>query len=207
MTITESVGKLYFWRGLWPDAHFKDNTLMQTFDFSAVPTDAAERLVMFLNSHGVGFDAHRDMLDAAVAPADSAAFGYPGVPFPTAAELTQARTLRTLLLEGIGGAALWAGPALNRIAATLPWVYQFGADGVATPAPQQPQLAAWVLRDLALVSGAGHWKRIKVCADEACGALFYDTTRGQTRRWHSFELCGNKANVAAHRQRRQEPEA
>jgi predicted RNA-binding Zn ribbon-like protein len=29
----------------------------------------------------------------------------------------------------------------------------------------------------------------------------YDTTRSRTQRWHSYELCGNRANVAAFRAR------
>jgi predicted RNA-binding Zn ribbon-like protein len=69
------------------------------------------------------------------------------------------------------------------------------------PAPAENVLAARVLGDLAAVTAAGHWNRIKACANEACGALFYDTTKARTRRWHSFGQCGNKANVAAHRQR------
>ncbi|WIX80405.1 CGNR zinc finger domain-containing protein [Amycolatopsis carbonis] len=31
-----------------------------------------------------------------------------------------------------------------------------------------------------------------------------DTTRSHTRRWHSYELCGNRANVASHRARKSE---
>ena len=175
---------------------------MQTYDLS--PAAAAERLVAFLNSHGVGFDTGHDLLGAAEAPArDCAALGYPGVPFPSDDALAQARALRTLLLDdaGAGGAGPFARRELNALAATLPFVYRFDADGKALPEPARDALAARVLADLAAVGAAGHWARIKVCANDACKALFYDTTKARTRRWHSFELCGNKANVAAHRQR------
>jgi predicted RNA-binding Zn ribbon-like protein len=175
--------------------------MMQTADFSAVPSDAAERLATFLNSHGVGFDARRDLLDEAAQAGDSSALGYPGVPAPSGADKDEARAVRTLLLGGIGDVGVFERPELNALAAALPWVYRFGADGRAAQAPVRGVLAAWVLRDLALVAGAGHWGRIKVCANDACNALFYDATRAQTKRWHSFELCGNKANVAAHRRR------
>lgn len=175
---------------------------MQTYDLS--PAAAAERLVAFLNSQGVGFDAGHDLLDAAAPAAkDSTALGYPGVAYPADEDRAQARALRTLLLAGVGadGDAPFAPRALNTLAATLPFVYRFGADGRAAPVPARDVLAARVLGDLAAVGAAGHWARIKACANDACGALFYDTTKARTRRWHSFELCGNKANVAAHRQR------
>lgn len=174
---------------------------MHTYDLS--PAAAAERLVAFINSHGVGYDAGRDLLDTPGVPAarDGAALGYPGTPFPAGEALAQARALRKLLLDGVGQDGGFEQRELNAIAAALPWVYRFDAHGKAAPAPVQDVLAARVLGDLAAVGAAGHWNRIKVCANEACKALFYDTTKARTRRWHSFGQCGNKANVAAHRQR------
>ncbi|MEE6258111.1 CGNR zinc finger domain-containing protein [Plantactinospora sonchi] len=48
---------------------------------------------------------------------------------------------------------------------------------------------------------AGTWSRIRACAYEQCQHVFYDTTRSRTQRWHSYEMCGNRANVAAYRAR------
>lgn len=48
---------------------------------------------------------------------------------------------------------------------------------------------------------AGVWPRIRVCANELCRHAFYDTTRSRTQRWHSYEICGNRTNVAAYRAR------
>ncbi|MFD9733162.1 CGNR zinc finger domain-containing protein [Umezawaea sp. NPDC059074] len=48
---------------------------------------------------------------------------------------------------------------------------------------------------------SGNWSRIRLCANKPCAAAFYDTTRSRTRRWHSYEICGNRTNVAAHRAR------
>jgi predicted RNA-binding Zn ribbon-like protein len=59
---------------------------------------------------------------------------------------------------------------------------------------------AVVLAAAALVAD-GRWSRVKVCANDLCGAAFYDTTRSRTQRWHSYEVCGNRHNVAAHRAR------
>ena len=58
-----------------------------------------------------------------------------------------------------------------------------------------------VLHDVATLLRDKRWDRLKICADEACGAAFYDCTRSKTQRWHSFSICGNKNNVAAHRVR------
>ncbi|MEV7392546.1 CGNR zinc finger domain-containing protein [Streptomyces sp. NPDC091215] len=46
---------------------------------------------------------------------------------------------------------------------------------------------------------AGQWSRLRLCANPDCRGAFFDTTRSRTRRWHSYELCGNRLNVAAHR--------
>ncbi|MEV0065778.1 CGNR zinc finger domain-containing protein [Amycolatopsis sp. NPDC050768] len=48
----------------------------------------------------------------------------------------------------------------------------------------------------------GTWSRLRICANHECAKVFYDTTRSRTRRWHSYELCGNRANVATHRARK-----
>jgi predicted RNA-binding Zn ribbon-like protein len=64
-----------------------------------------------------------------------------------------------------------------------------------------PAEVAVVLAAAALVAD-GTWSRVKLCANEACGAAFYDSTRSRTQRWHSYEVCGNRHNVAAHRARR-----
>lgn len=47
----------------------------------------------------------------------------------------------------------------------------------------------------------GNWSRLRSCANGECQEIFYDTTRSRTRRWHSYETCGNRTNVAAYRSR------
>ena len=42
---------------------------------------------------------------------------------------------------------------------------------------------------------------VKACEGAQCTLLFADHTRGHARRWCSMALCGNRAKVAAHRQR------
>jgi predicted RNA-binding Zn ribbon-like protein len=42
---------------------------------------------------------------------------------------------------------------------------------------------------------------IRHCEGEGCILFFYDTSKNHSRRWCSMELCGNRAKVAAFRQR------
>lgn len=42
---------------------------------------------------------------------------------------------------------------------------------------------------------------VKRCANPACGAFFYDTSKNHTRRWCSTTKCGNRMRVAAHYRR------
>jgi predicted RNA-binding Zn ribbon-like protein len=44
---------------------------------------------------------------------------------------------------------------------------------------------------------------VKRCANPACGAFFYDTSKNHTRRWCRTTGCGNRMRVAAHYRRRQ----
>lgn len=43
---------------------------------------------------------------------------------------------------------------------------------------------------------------VKRCANPACRAFFYDTSKNHTRRWCSTTGCGNRMRVAAHYRRR-----
>ncbi|MBE1485918.1 CGNR zinc finger domain-containing protein [Plantactinospora soyae] len=58
-----------------------------------------------------------------------------------------------------------------------------------------------ITQDVAALVGAGDWSRLRLCANDVCREVFYDTTRNRSRRWHSYEYCGNRTNVAAYRAR------
>ncbi len=47
--------------------------------------------------------------------------------------------------------------------------------------------------------------RIHQCENEPCVLLFWDTSKNQTRRWCSMELCGNRMKVASFRERQKTP--
>jgi len=43
---------------------------------------------------------------------------------------------------------------------------------------------------------------VKACEGHACTLLFVDKTRRRARRWCSMAVCGNRAKVAAFRNRK-----
>ncbi len=48
----------------------------------------------------------------------------------------------------------------------------------------------------------GDHRRMRECAADDCGWLFYDTSRNQSRRWCSMQSCGNRAKVQQFRERK-----
>ena len=50
----------------------------------------------------------------------------------------------------------------------------------------------------------GHVERLRVCANDACRWVYFDTSRTGRRRWCDMATCGNRAKAARHRERRRE---
>lgn len=48
---------------------------------------------------------------------------------------------------------------------------------------------------------AGELSRVRMCAGDDCGWLFFDASKNQSRRWCSMEDCGNRAKARRHYQR------
>jgi predicted RNA-binding Zn ribbon-like protein len=48
---------------------------------------------------------------------------------------------------------------------------------------------------------AGQPERIKICDNDRCRWVFYDTSRTARRRWCDMATCGNRAKAARHRAR------
>lgn len=63
-------------------------------------------------------------------------------------------------------------------------------------------LESIVAAELLLATRTDQARRLKVCANPACGAAFYDGSPSNTRRWHDVKTCGNIANLRASRARR-----
>lgn len=54
---------------------------------------------------------------------------------------------------------------------------------------------------------SGHPERIKICDNDRCRWVFYDTSRTSRRRWCNMATCGNRAKAARHRARTREESA
>jgi predicted RNA-binding Zn ribbon-like protein len=46
---------------------------------------------------------------------------------------------------------------------------------------------------------SGSPERIKICDNDRCRWVFYDTSRTGRRRWCDMATCGNRAKAARHR--------
>ena len=101
-----------------------------------------------------------------------------------------------------GRGAAW--DAVNEIAAGVPTAVRFVSDEESVVRPAGEGVDAIVgalIADLDRAVRSGTWRRVRLCAYEPCTSAFYDATRSRTQRWHSYEVCGNRANVASYRRR------
>jgi len=62
-------------------------------------------------------------------------------------------------------------------------------------------LLAPVAHSAAAFFTSADYSAIRKCEDPKCILWFYDTSKNHSRRWCSMELCGNRAKVAAFRER------
>jgi predicted RNA-binding Zn ribbon-like protein len=52
----------------------------------------------------------------------------------------------------------------------------------------------------------GESERLRICANDECRWIFYDTSAAGRRKWCDMSTCGNRAKVARHRARQRELE-
>ena len=67
--------------------------------------------------------------------------------------------------------------------------------------PLAQELAAVTAMGLAVLMSDNRWDRIHVCEGDRCLDVFVDRSKNQSRRFCSPDICGNRTNVAAYRQR------
>jgi predicted RNA-binding Zn ribbon-like protein len=58
-----------------------------------------------------------------------------------------------------------------------------------------------VLAEVAAGMADGTWERVKACRADDCRFAFLDTAKNRSRAWCSMQSCGNRAKVAAYRER------
>lgn len=168
------------------------------------------RIVALLNSTGVGYDAGRDLLTQRSHFGEFArSTGYVSPATLGKKGLADLRALRAALLAMINGTreATMVFDDINRVAIGYGFHYRFDSDGNGAAEGYEPSVVSEVLADIVDIGAAGVWDRVKLCANPSCGAVFFDPTRAKTRKWHSFDMCGNRMNVAAFRRRAASGEA
>lgn len=63
--------------------------------------------------------------------------------------------------------------------------------------PSERRLGARVIEEWASLQGP-EGSRIRPCAAHDCQHFLVDHSRANTRRWHSMEICGNRAKARRH---------
>lgn len=167
-------------------------------------TAAATAVVDLLNSRAYA-NLPEKLNDSEAAARVLRPFGQgPGV--PSAMRIALVRDLRAELLALVDGgneparAQHWS--ELTRQARDITFRQEFTPAGetVLRQASGDPVVGG-IIRAVAELVATGQWPRVKLCGNDLCRGAFFDTTRSCTRRWHSYEMCGNRTNVAAYRAR------
>ena len=175
---------------------------------SARTLGAAEKLVAFLNTR-----PHADKGEGLFSSNPST-----GIPGDFTEDLTQAgpadpaslRSLRDALALTIGAEgpdAERAWSEVSRLLAPVTVRRVFTPDGVRLAPTGGEAALGGVAAAVQAVVEADAWPRLRICPNHKCDLVFYDATRSRTQKWDSYETCGNRANVSAHRARQQERQA
>lgn len=63
----------------------------------------------------------------------------------------------------------------------------------------EPDQILWPIAKSAIdLLDSANLKRVGICEDDACGWLFYDTSKNHSRRWCDMDDCGNRAKARRH---------
>lgn len=132
-------------------------------------------------------------------------FGQPGER-PSPSRIAAVTALRSALIEIVGDEDN-AGPArgwaeLTKRAAPIRLRQLFSESQTELEQVSGDPVVGSITLAVAELVRAGRLSRIRICANGLCRHAFYDTTRSRTQRWHSYEICGNRNNVAAYRARK-----
>lgn len=93
---------------------------------------------------------------------------------------------------------------LNRIVSSVALDIRFGLSG--EPFLESSSIGAERLTEDVLAAAIrarhiGVWQRLKACANEECGWVFYDSSKNRSGSWCVMEICGSRAKMHAYRQR------
>jgi hypothetical protein len=169
---------------------------------------AAEMLVAFLNTR-----PHADKgegLFSSSGPSNGILNDFAGLAQATPADRTSLRSLRDALALTVGAERTEAERAwseVSRLIAPVTVRRVFTVDGVRLESIGGGAALSGIAAAVQTVVEADAWPRLRICPNHDCDLVFYDATRSRTQKWDSYETCGNRANVSAHRARKQERQA
>ncbi len=124
----------------------------------------------------------------------------------TADELALAREIRTELREILRGNCngdTLTSPRLDALAARVPLRARFTHPEVSLQPAGEGVIGVLgeVLAAVVVADRTGTWRRLKLCRDDACQAVFYDRSKNASRCWCSMRVCGNRNKARAYRRR------
>jgi len=133
---------------------------------------------------------------------------FPGTD-TTDRDLVDARALRAAIANALTATGRGASPApadvdvINLFAATpdIPPALAGGTRQAGRTRARAGQALSAMAREAVGLFGPELRERIRPCAADDCGLVFFDESRSNNRRWCSMKRCGNRAKVRAHRSR------
>ena len=126
-------------------------------------------------------------------------------------ELTDAVALRSAIARAVTAISHGEQPTgddvdvINLFAATpdIPPVLAGGRRQAGRSRARVGQTLSAIAREAVELFSADQLERIRVCAADDCGLVFYDASRSNNRRWCSMQRCGNREKVRTHRKKAQ----
>jgi len=97
---------------------------------------------------------------------------------------------------------------LNAAAANLPLFFKVLEGGGVTLQPSRLSACSGlgnVLAEFQRLAATDRLGRLKACASDECGWIFYDRSKPSNRRWCSSTLCGNRQKTRSYRDRHKRP--
>jgi predicted RNA-binding Zn ribbon-like protein len=133
---------------------------------------------------------------------------FPGV-HTTASErdVTDGHALRAAIARSAMAASRDEAPAaedvdvINLFAATpdIPPALEGGSRQAGRARARAGQALSAMAREAVALFDEEQRERVRECAADDCGLVFYDESRSNNRRWCSMKRCGNRAKVRTHR--------
>ena len=122
-------------------------------------------------------------------------------------DLTDAAALRSAIARSAMAASREEPPAaddvdiINLFAATpdIPPALAGGSRQAGRAKARPGQALSAMAREAVELFTPEQRARIRLCAADDCGLVFYDESRSNNRRWCSMKRCGNRAKVRTHR--------